>query len=128
MLVSYLVLLAILFMTQKSLGALLGLKYPVTLYQEESGGYTVEIKDLPGCISQGESTAEAIANIEEARRLWIETAYEHGDKIPKPKNLEEFSGRLVVRMPRSLHRNLADKAAKEGISLNQYILYLLSKG
>jgi antitoxin HicB len=63
----------------------LSLKYPIAIHPEEEGGYTALIPDLPGCISQGETLEEVIANIEEARELWIETVY-HSEKkeIPFP--------------------------------------------
>lgn len=64
----------------------LELKYPVTLICDSDGGYVAQIKDLPGCITQGETKNETLLNIEEARTLWIETAYEHGDEIPLPKS------------------------------------------
>ncbi|MDR7434120.1 MAG: toxin-antitoxin system HicB family antitoxin [Armatimonadota bacterium] len=105
----------------------LKLKYPVTLYPEEEGGFTVEILDLPGCISQGETVEEALEMIEDARRKWIETAYKHGDEIPLPASERRYSGRVLVRMPRSLHRKLALAAEREGVSLNQYIVTLLSE-
>jgi predicted RNase H-like HicB family nuclease len=64
----------------------LKLSYPITLYPDnEEGGYVVEIEDLPGCLSQGETLEEAIANINEARELWIETVYETGGEIPLPR-------------------------------------------
>src|ERR671932_1300740 len=65
----------------------LNLQYPVTLYPDQEGGYVAQIKDLPGCLTQGETLDEAIANINEARELWIETAYEAGDEIPLPSTL-----------------------------------------
>jgi predicted RNase H-like HicB family nuclease len=105
----------------------LGLSYPVTLYPEVEGGYTVEIKGLPGCISQGETLEEAMEMIEEARQLWLEVAYEHGDNIPLPSTDESYSGRVLLRMPRSLHRRLAESAEHEGVSLNQYLVALLSE-
>ena len=43
------------------------------------------------------------------------------------RSLEDYSGRLVLRIPRSLHRDLKRKAAAEGVSLNQYMLYKLAK-
>ncbi|MEG3876314.1 type II toxin-antitoxin system HicB family antitoxin [Microcoleus sp. herbarium7] len=67
----------------KSLDYYLSLKYPISFYPE-SEGYTATIKDLPGCMSQGETLSEAMENIEEARELWIETAYECGHEIPLP--------------------------------------------
>lgn len=105
----------------------LNLNYPVTLYPESEGGYTVEIKDLPGCVGQGETVAEALENIEEARRLWLEVAYEHGDEIPHPLIDDGFGGRVLLRMPRSLHRRLVEGADREGVSLNQHLVSLLSE-
>jgi predicted RNase H-like HicB family nuclease len=40
--------------------------------------------DLEGCVAVGETLEEALANLAEARRLWLETAYEQGDEIPLP--------------------------------------------
>lgn len=104
----------------------LELNYPVTLYQDSDGGFVAEIKDLPGCITQAESSEEALAEIEDARILWIETAYEHEDFIPLPSTETKYSGRVLLRMPRSLHQKLVEEADKEGVSLNQHIVSLLS--
>lgn len=62
----------------------LNLNYPITLYPEPDGGYTVMLADLPGCMSQGDTLEEAVANIKEAQIAWIETAWECGDEIPVP--------------------------------------------
>jgi predicted RNase H-like HicB family nuclease len=106
----------------------LNLQYPVTLYPDQEGGYVAQIKDLPGCLTQGETLDETIANIQEARELWIETAYEAGDEIPLPSTDDTYSGKLLLRMPKSLHRRLAQKADGENVSLNQYIVSVLSRG
>lgn len=105
----------------------LNLQYPVTLYPDPEGGYVAQIKDLPGCLTQGETLDETVANINEARELWIETAYESGDEIPLPSTEESYNGKLLLRMPKSLHRRLAEEAERENVSLNQYIVFLLSK-
>lgn len=62
---------------RKPLDYYLSLKYPVLLVAEPEGGYTALHPDLEGCVSVGETP-------EEARRLWLETAYEHRDEIPLP--------------------------------------------
>jgi antitoxin HicB len=64
----------------------LQLSYPITLYPESDGGYTVLLTDLPGCMSQGDTLEEAMANIEEAKSAWMETAWECGDEIPLPQS------------------------------------------
>jgi len=52
------------------------LKYLVTLREAEEGGYTVEVPALPGCISQGETYEEALANIREAITAYLAAAEE----------------------------------------------------
>jgi antitoxin HicB len=113
---------------KKSLEHYLSLNYPITIYpDQEDGGYTAEIRELPGCLTQGETLHEVEENIQDARQLWIETAYENDDNIPLPLTENSYSGKTVVRMPRSLHQKLAENAQQENTSLNQYILYLLSE-
>jgi antitoxin HicB len=105
----------------------LGLSYPIQIYPEMNGGYTVTIKDLPGCISQGETKEEALSMIEDARIGWLEVAYAHNDPIPEPQLEPEYSGKLLLRMPKSLHQRLAERASREGVSLNQYVNVLLGE-
>ncbi|MFC1937585.1 toxin-antitoxin system HicB family antitoxin [Chloroflexota bacterium] len=112
----------------KPLEYYLGLNYPVTLYHAEEGGFAAEIEDLPGCLTQGETVEEAMENIEEARQLWVKAAYEDGVEIPIPRTDEEYSGRFLVRIPKSLHRRLAEQARYQGVSLNQYVESILSAG
>ncbi|MDX2254655.1 MAG: toxin-antitoxin system HicB family antitoxin [Pseudanabaenaceae cyanobacterium bins.39] len=111
---------------RQSLDYYLKLTYPITFYPDPDGGYVAEIKDLKGCLTQGETIEEAATNINEARELWIETAYEYGDEIPLPSSESEYSGKLMLRMPKGLHQRLANLAKSEGVSLNQYLLFLLS--
>ena len=63
----------------------------------------------------------------DAKKAWLEAALEEGIEIHEPGSLEEYSGQFKIRMPRSLHRDLAEHSKKEGISMNQYCIYLLSK-
>jgi len=111
----------------KALRALLDRPFPITLHADPDGGYVAEVRDLPGCISQGETRDEALARIDDARMAWIRSAYAHGDSVPAPSVDASYSGRLLVRMPRSLHRRLAERASQEGVSLNQEVVSLLSE-
>ena len=77
-------------------------------------------------MSDGTTLKEAYANIREAMEGWIETKLENGLAVPTPLNSDQFSGKFVVRLPKSLHARLALNAEKEGVSLNQYALYKLS--
>ena len=112
----------------KPLEYYLELNYPVTLHRAEEGGFAAEIEDLQGCLTQGETIEEAIENIEEARKLWIKVAYEDGLEIPIPRTDEEYSGRFLVRIPKSLHRRLTEQARYEGVSLNRHVESMLSAG
>ena len=91
------------------------------------GGYAVSYPDLKGCLSAGETIAEAVQNAEDAKREWLAAALEDGYPIPDPASDEEYSGQFKLRIPKSLHRQLAMQSKKEGISMNQYCLYLLSQ-
>lgn len=101
--------------------------YPITIYPAPEGGYVAEIEDLPGCITEGETSEEAVKRIEEARRAWIEVQYEAGEEIPLPRTKNPYSGKFIVRLPKRLHQRLAEQANKEGVSLNQYVETMLAE-
>lgn len=110
----------------KTLEYYLKTNYPVTVYPAPEGGYVAEIEDLPGCITEGETLEEVFERIEDARRIWIEVQFEEGEQIPVPRTELEYSGKFLVRIPRTLHRQLATQAQRENVSLNQYIETLLA--
>jgi antitoxin HicB len=105
----------------------LSLPYKIEISPASEGGFVVSIPDLPGCISQGETMDEAWKMIEDAKAAWIETALEEDIDIPEPTPAEDsYSGKFNLRIPRSLHRDLARKADEEKVSLNTLATYLLS--
>lgn len=106
----------------------LSLQYRLDVIAAPEGGYVLDYPDLPGCMTQVESFDEVAHAAEEIRHLWIETQFEDGDPIPLPTYPEEYSGKFNLRLPRSLHRRLAESAEREGVSLNQYVVTLLDKG
>ena len=112
----------------RTLGYYLQLNYPITIYQAEEGGYVAEIEDLPGCMTEGETLEEVAQKIDSARIAWLETAHEDGIDIPMPRTEEEYSGKFLVRIPKYLHRRLAERAIREGVSLNQYVGSILASG
>ncbi len=114
-------------MSNQSLEQLAALPYPVKLYfEEEDGLFVAEFLDLPGCHAYGETVEEAYKNAQEAKKEWLKVSLEQGFPIPEPSKPEEHSGRILVRMPNTLHTMLVDKAKMSGTSLNQYIVHLLS--
>jgi antitoxin HicB len=112
-----------------SLDFYLAQPYPYTVLPDaEDGGFVIVFPDLPGCLSQAESADEIAPMADEARRLWIETEYERGHDIPLPTGVGGYSGKFVVRLPKSLHRSLAESAEREGVSLNAWVTTLLAGG
>jgi antitoxin HicB len=116
--------------TEKDLDYYMNLAYAIRIYPEPDGsGYTAEIPDLPGCITCADTLEELWEMIEDAKRTWIEGSLEEGLPIPEPSwpTHGEPSGKLTLRMPRSLHRKLAEQAEREGVSLNQFINVALAE-
>ena len=74
-----------------------------------------------------ETIESAVANAIDAKKAWLEAALEEGIEIHEPDSLDEYSGQFKLRIPRSLHRSLVEHSKKEGISMNQYCVYLLSR-
>lgn len=112
----------------KTLNEYLKLPYRMEIVEDqEEGGYVVSFPDLPGCITCGETIESAVANAADAKKAWIEAAMEEGLPIHEPDSLDDYSGQFKLRIPKSLHRSLAEHSKREGISMNQYCLYLLSR-
>lgn len=101
--------------------------YIIQQITDESGTYFyAKVLELDGCQTTGETFEEAYTNIKEAIKGWIETKLEAGFEVPLPVGQESFSGKFIVRIPKSLHYRLSVEAEREGVSLNQYALYKLS--
>jgi RNA polymerase sigma-B factor len=86
-----------------------------------SGGWDAQVEELPGCAAHGDSPQEAAAGVEAAIARWIADAQATGREVPKPRSPASYSGRLLVRMPQSLHAELARAAERDEVSLNQFI-------
>ncbi|MCR8629827.1 toxin-antitoxin system HicB family antitoxin [Paenibacillus radicis (ex Xue et al. 2023)] len=112
---------------EKNLEYYLNLNYTLLVNHivDESGSYYYgKIVELDGCHSTADTVEELIKDLEEVKKAHIEIKLEFGDLIPEPKEMP--SGNIMLRMPKTLHWKLANEAEREGISLNQYILYKLS--
>jgi predicted RNase H-like HicB family nuclease len=94
---------------------------------KEDGGYVASILEFPNCVTEGDSLEDAMSQLEDAMASWVEAALEMGQDIPEPFENSEYSGRLTVRLPRSIHKSAALKAASEGISLNQLVVLAVTK-
>ena len=112
----------------KTLNDYLALSYRMEIVKDsDEGGFVASYPDHPGCITCGETEEEALKNALDAKKAWLEAALEENIEIPEPDSLEAYSGQFKLRLPRSLHRALAEHSQREGISMNQYCVYLLAK-
>jgi antitoxin HicB len=105
--------------------------YPFTVHKlspAEGGGYMAEALDLTGCIADGETVDEAIFNLEDAITSWVKTAQELRRPIPPPSDDSKFSGKWLIRTPKSMHRKLVELSKSEGVSLNTLTVCLLAEG
>ncbi len=112
----------------RTLNDYLAMAYRMEIIEDkDEGGYVVSYPELPGCITCGDTIENAIKNAMDAKKEWLTAAVEDGIEISEPDNIEDYSGQFKLRIPRSLHKSLAEHSKREGISMNQYCVYLLSK-
>lgn len=108
----------------------LDLPYTIEAMKDEGENYSgwfARVVELPGCMTQADTFAELSDMIREAMAVWIETALADGETIPLPRSVEDYSGRFVVRIPKTLHRELVEMAEREGVSLNTFVNVALGK-
>lgn len=113
---------------QVSVEDLLARPWSREVVADEDGVFVASVPELEGCFADGDSVDEALANLDRVLREWLELAVEEGASIPEPRRQaqELYSGRFSVRVPRSLHRELSQRAETEGSSLNQLVAVLLA--
>jgi len=102
------------------------LLYPFQVYQsmvEQHVFWVAKSMSLKGCVGQGETPQEAISELEANEQDWITTAKEVGIPVPlvPVEASQEYSGKLTVRIAPGVHRDAAQIAKAEKISLAQYI-------
>ncbi len=107
----------------------MSLPYRIEIIPYPDGGYFARVKELTGCMTEADTIEELLEMIEDAKRSWLEVAIEDGLEIPLPEVMEEkkYGGRILLRLPKFLHKKLAESAKEEGMSINAYIVSLLSE-
>lgn len=106
----------------------LELPYTITLRVDDEGAWVARIKELPGCTADGATQAQALTEVAQAQREWLQAALEDGVPIPLPEPEEQLpSGKWLQRSPRSLHASLVRLAKLEGVSFNHYVTSALSE-
>jgi predicted HicB family RNase H-like nuclease len=102
--------------------------YARTVMPEPDGTFRSEIIEFPGCVAIGDTAVAALESLEDVASSWLEAALSKNQPIPAPiEGTEGFSGKLMLRIPKSLHKKAAHIAARDGVSLNQFILSSLSE-
>jgi antitoxin HicB len=94
------------------------------LSKEEGGGYLVEYPEIPGCMSDGDTIEEAIANGREALRDCMDVFRESGRKLPKPS---VQAAQWRQRLPRTLYAKLTKRAESEGVSINSLVTAIIAE-
>ena len=107
----------------------LEMPYEISLVRredEQGPAWVAQVEELPGCEARGRSEEEALAEVREVMASWIADALANGRQVPAPRAAATHSGRLLVRMPPTLHADLARLADREKTSLNTLIVGILS--
>ena len=97
-------------------------EFEIIIEPNEEGGFYARIPDMPSIFTGGITEIEALKNAKTAIKEYLEICKKDNLLVPQPK-----SGKFNVRVPKDLHRILTRKASEEGVSLNQLIVYLLSR-
>lgn len=106
----------------------LNLPYTFECIRNENGSYFIKVKEFEGCMTEGDTIEEAFEMIKDAMRVWIEGSIEDGFDIPLPESMvDTYSGKILLRISKSLHRDLAAGAKANNVSINAYVFELLSQ-
>ena len=112
----------------KTLKYYLNLPYKLEIVPDpDEGGFVARYPELPGCITVGNTIDDVVNNALDAKNEWLQAAIKSNAEIAEPLALDDYSGQFKLRIPKSLHRSLSEHSKEEGISMNQYCVYLLSR-
>lgn len=113
----------------KDLDYFMALNYRYLVEHIEADGesyYKITVPRLPGVVAYADTFKDIENELNDAKKVWFETCLEEEIEIPEPIE-QKYSGRITLRIPKTLHADLAMNAAIEGVSLNLYINYLLTE-
>ena len=118
-------------MLNKNLEYYLSLPYTIEITPDidDDGEKTffARVLELPGCMTEAEDFTELGEMLHDAMSSWLEAAIEDGEDIPEPRLTEDYSGKFVVRVPKSLHKELVITAERDKVSLNNFVNTALAK-
>lgn len=96
------------------------------VWSDEDGAFVGRVVEFPSLAAHGKTLENALHEINQVVGFVLEELAESGESVPEPLSKRRFSGKLNVRMPSQLHRQLSVEAAREGVSLNQWIMMKLA--
>jgi predicted HicB family RNase H-like nuclease len=96
-------------------------------WSDEDNGFIATIPGINALSAFGSTQEQALSELNTAAEAYFEALKEAGKPLPVPEKVIPYSGQLRLRMPKSLHASLSSGAEREGLSLNTYIISLLSE-
>ena len=104
------------------------MNHKMEILKNEDGSFFGSIKEFSGCMTEGDTIEEVYKMLNEAKELWIETVLEDRGTIliPETEIENNYSGKILVRLPKFLHKKIAETAKFENVSINQYIVSKLA--
>jgi len=88
-------------------------------------GVVAQVAEWPGCMTSGTTREEALSHLKEAMRDWVEARVKAELEIPPP--MATYSGRVLLRIPRTVHRAAEQRAREEGTSLNTWLTTAIAR-
>ena len=109
------------------LDAILARPYAVEFIYGETPdeGVVAQVAEWPGCMTAGATREEAIAHLEDAMHDWVNARLRAKLDIPEP--MASYSGKVLLRMPRDVHRAAEQRARREGTSLNTWLATAIAR-
>jgi len=121
--------------TKRTIKEYLSFDYPFIVVPFHEGGFSgfkAFLIDIPAVESIGTTPEEALTDLNGVKKEWITFAYKRGLRIPEPDSnfpdALKYSGRVTLRIPKTLHRKAAEKAYLDGVSLNAYLNEIINRG
>lgn len=113
--------------TDSKIRTILARPYVRRLLPDEGGGYTAYIHEFPGCVAEGETADEALKSLDNAAASWLAVSLANGQAIAEPLQPFEYSGKIALRLPRGLHKDVAELARLQECSVNQLLAVAISE-
>ncbi|MES2347936.1 MAG: type II toxin-antitoxin system HicB family antitoxin [Pseudomonadota bacterium] len=113
--------------TDDKIRAILARPYVRRLLPDPECGYTVTVHEFPGCIAEGDTAEEALANFDRAAESWLAVCLAEGYPVIEPVEASEYVGRIALRIPRGLHRDVAELARLDECAVDQLLAVAISE-